>query len=377
MPAAPAIGLLRRKLVASLSRPIPEVVDVALECTTQALAVRAAVLARRDGASLEVLDSHTRSGDPILSGTRIRAEDAQAAPIVFSDGHEYGALAVLTEGKRPLTEAESDWLNVAAALMAGRIEAGDTAGRPDLGGRTGSDSATDTVMRMATTELQEPLAVLRGYADMLSREEVPAEQLPLVARRLVTQSQAMLRVVDHLVLLARLPLQLSFTVRVSLHVLAQAAADAIREQADASHLDVRLQLDASGDVWGDPVLLQAALNEMLQNVFTHAASATTVQLRLRQSARDRFQLIVKDDGPGISAADLGELFGPLSQPGGRRLSRGLGLYLVRQVAEAHGGSAWANSLEGKGTTFYLELPGASPDGRAARVSLSDGQASAG
>ena len=373
MPAASAIGLLRRKLVASLSRPIPEMVDLALECTTQAVAARTAMLARRDGDNLEVLDSYTRRGDPILSGTRIRLEDAQAAPLLFSDGHEYGLLAVLTEAKRALTEAESDWLSVAAALMAGRIEAGEGAGRPDLGGRVSSDP----VMRLATRELQEPLAVLRGYTDMLTRKEVPADQLPLVARRLVTQSQAMLRVVDHLVLLARLPLQLSFTVRVSLQVLAQAAADAIREQADANHLDLRLQLDANGEVWGDPVLLQAALNEMLQNVLTHAASATTVQLRLRQSARDRFQLIVKDDGPGISAADLGELFGPLSQPGGRRLSRGLGLYLVRQVAEAHGGSAWANSLEGKGTTFYLELPAASPDGRAARASLPTGQASAG
>ncbi len=373
MPSAPAIGLLRRKLVVALARPIPEVVDLALECTAQALGVRTAVLARRDGDQLEVLDSYTRSGEPIASGTRIRAADALAAPLRFSDGHEYAVLAVLPDPTRPLTEAETDWLSVAAALVAGRIEAGELAGRPDVGGRDSSE----TVMRLATAELQEPLAVLRGYADMLSRREVPAEQLPLVARRLATQSRAMLRVVDHLVLLARLPLELSFTVRVSLVSLAQAAAEAIREQAEANHVELRLQLDASAEVWGDVVLLQAALNEMLQNVFVHAPTATTLQLRLRQSARDRFQLIVKDDGPGISAADLGELFGPLSAPGGRRLSRGLGLYLVRQVAQAHGGSAWANSLEGKGTTFYLELPAASPDGTATRASLTTGQASAG
>src|SRR2546428_1389697 len=186
MPAASAIGLLRRKLVASLSRPIPEMVDLALECTTQAVAARAAILARRDGDNLEVLDSYTRRGDPILSGTRIRFEDAQAAPLLFSDGHEYGVLAVLTEGKRPLTEAESDWLSVAAALMAGRIEAGEVAGRPDLGGRTSSDS----VMRLATRELQEPLAVLRGYTDMLTRKEVPPGQLRLDAPRLRAHYQA-------------------------------------------------------------------------------------------------------------------------------------------------------------------------------------------
>lgn len=373
MASAPAIGLLRRKLVAALSRPIPEVVDLALECATEALPARVALLARRDGDQLEVLDSHTRSGDPVSHGSRIRATDVHAAPLVFSDGHEYGVLAVLDESRGPLSEAEKDWLGVAAALLAGRIEAGEGPGRPDIK----AHGSSETVMRLATAELQEPLAVLRGYADMLSREEVPTEQLPLVARRLVTQSQAMLRVVDHLVLMARLPLQLLFTVRVSLVTLIEAAADAVRERAEAAHMDLRVQVDASGDVWGDAILLQAALNEMLQNVFVHAPTATRLQLRLRQSARDRLQVIVKDDGPGISAADLAELFGPLSTPGGRRLSRSLGLYLVRQVAEAHGGSAWANSLEGKGTTFYLELPAASPDGTATRASLSTGQASAG
>lgn len=370
MASAPAFGLLRRKLVAALSRPIPEVVDLALECTVQTLEVRAAVLARRDGDSLEVLDSQARNGQAIARGTRLRTADVPGVPLLFSDGHEYAVLAVVTEPKRPITEAETDWLSVTAALLAGRIEAGEGAGRPNVGQR----DTGEPVMRLATAELQQPLAVLRGYADMLARQEVPADQMPIVARRLVTQSQAMMRVVDHLVLLARLPLELSFTVRVSLPVLVEAAAEAVTEQAKASQMDLRVQLDVGGEVWGDAVLLQAALNEMLQNVFRHAPTASTLQLRLRQSAPDRFQLIVKDDGPGISAAELGELFGPLSAPGGRRLSRGLGLYLVRQVAEAHGGSAWANSLQGKGTTFYLELPAASPDGKAARASA--GQATA-
>jgi signal transduction histidine kinase len=46
------------------------------------------------------------------------------------------------------------------------------------------------------------------------------------------------------------------------------------------------------------------------------------------------------------------------------------------VAEAHGGRAWANSLEGKGTTFYLELPGASPHGDESELSLASNQSPA-
>jgi signal transduction histidine kinase len=100
-----------------------------------------------------------------------------------------------------------------------------------------------------------------------------------------------------------------------------------------------------------------------------------VQLRLRQASNDRYQLIVKDDGPGMSADRLEDLFGPLADQQPER-GQGLGLYLLRRVAEAHGGRAWANSLEGKGTTFYLELPGASPDGDEAQISLANNQSPA-
>ena len=110
---------------------------------------------------------------------------------------------------------------------------------------------------------------------------------------------------------------------------------------------------------------------MLHNVFKHARSATVVQLRLRQTSANRYQLIVKDDGPGMSADRLEDLFGPLAVDQPAR-GQGLGLYLLRRVAEAHGGRAWANSLEGKGTTFYLELPAASPDGDSARASTATG-----
>src|SRR5437899_13002568 len=87
-------------------------------------------------------------------------------------------------------------------------------------------------------------------------------------------------------------------------------------------MELRLQLDPHAVVWGDATLLEAALNEMLHNVFKHARSATVVQLRLRQATQDRCQLIVKDDGPGMSADRLAELFSPLTD---EQPARGEGL----------------------------------------------------
>src|SRR5437667_5890264 len=279
-------------------------------------------------------------------------------------GHVSGTLAVLGKGARIFTAEDQDLLLVVAGLLGPRLQ-------PEAAPSNGQSRTPVSAMRLASHEVKEPLAILRGYADMLSNNEVPADQMSMVAERLALQSATLIRVADQVLLLSRLPIELAFTVRVSLAAIAQAAAQRIRDRMSPAGRELRLQLDTEVDVWGDATLLEAALDEMLHNVFKHARSATVVQLRLRQASANRYQLIVKDDGPGMSADRLEDLFGPLADDQPLR-GQGLGLYLLRRVAEAHGGRAWANSLEGKGTTFYLELPAASPDGDAARASAATG-----
>jgi signal transduction histidine kinase len=282
-------------------------------------------------------------------------------PVSAPSGSLYGTLGVIGKAPRSFTDEETDLLMVVAGLLGQRLSsvAEDfNRGTPVL------------ALRLASEQVDQPLAIMRGYAEMLTRNEVPAEQMALVAKRLALQSEIVVRAVDEMMILARLPLQLAFTVRVSLPALLQAAVTRSRERAAAAGIELRLQIDASGDVWGDPHLLEAALDEMVNNVFQHAQGASVLQLRLRQAGHDRFHVIVKDDGQGISAERLAELFAADESRRQPARGEGLGLYLLRRVARAHGGSTWANSLEGKGATFYLELPAASPDGQAARVATS-------
>ncbi len=400
-PHGSSLSLLRRIVVANLARPLPEIVRQSLDFLLGSLHARAALLARIDGDTLEVVDAATTSPPAIERGTRIPLEDSFAGdgdtkdgvvrvrdttrseafrrlpmrrrfgidsylgvPVRSPAGRVIGTLAVVGKGPRLFSEEDADLLLVVAGLLGPRLEGNQASG----GDRRREPRVPLPIIRLASDEVQQPLAILRGYADMLTRNEIPADQLPLVARRLAAQAQTLMRLVDQVLILSRLPLELAFSVRVSLAAVARAAAEDVRGQMEAAGMAFRLQLDAEAEVWGDATLLQAALGEMLHNVFLHAPGATTVQLRLRPSAPERFQLIVKDDGPGISAERLAELFAPLASEQEPRPGQGLGLHLVRQVAEAHGGSAWANSLEGKGTTFYMELPAASPDGDAVRAS---------
>jgi signal transduction histidine kinase len=401
----PHLSLVRRLLVANLDKPVLDVIDGALGCLIQALEVRAAFLGKIDGETLEITAALVESGPAIQPGTRLPLQETFGAAEEESDaglinvrdaskrqpfkrlamrqqldvssylgttlrnaeGEVTGTLAVLGKSARVFTAEEQDLLLVVAGLLAPRL-------RPVSKALNGQSRTPVSAIRLASDEVKEPLAILRGYADMLNNSEVPPDQMPMVAQRLAQQSETLMRIADQVLLLSRLPLELAFTVRVSLDAVAQSAAQRIRERMARSGMELRLQLDIQADVWGDATLLEAALDEMLLNVFKHARSATVVQLRLRQASRDRCQLIVKDDGPGMSADRLAELFSPLSDEQPAR-GEGLGLYLLRRVAEAHGGRAWANSLEGKGTTFYLELPAASPDGDTVRASAA-GQSSA-
>jgi len=401
----PPLSLVRRLVVANLDKPVLDVIDSALSCLIQALDARAAFLGKIDGDALEIVAAQVESGPAIEQGTRLPLEDTFGAAEEDSDGgllnvrdaakrqpfkrlamrqqfdissylgtalrnaegEATGTLVVLGKSARVFTAEEQDLLLVVAGLLAPRL-------RPVTKALNGQSRTPVSAIRLASDEVKEPLAILRGYADMLNNNEVPPDQMPAVAHRLAQQSETLMRIADQVLLLSRLPLELAFTVRVSLDAVAQSAAQRIRERMARAGMELRLQLDTNADVWGDATLLEAAVDEMLLNVFKHARSATVVHLRLRQASRDRCQLIVKDDGPGMSADRLAELFSPLSDEQPAR-GEGLGLYLLRRVAEAHGGRAWANSLEGKGTTFYLELPAASPDGDTVRASAA-GQSSA-
>jgi len=402
----PPLSLVRHLVVGNLDKPLFELIDGTLACLVRGLDARAAFYGKIHDNTLEILAAEVESGPAIAPGLRMpldatfmAAEDETAATITnirdatrsqphrglpmrqqlgivsylgvslrTATGEVFGTLAVLGEGPRIFTDADQDLLLVVAGLLESRL-------RPDAQRANGQSRTPLSAMRLASQEVKEPLAILRGYADMLRNNEVPPDKMLEVAQRLASQSETLIRTADQVLLLSRLPLELAFTVRVSLGDVAQSTAKRVRERLSGAGMELRLQLDTQAEVWGDAVLLEAALEEMLHNVFEHARGATVVQLRLRQSSAERCQLIVKDDGPGMSADRLAELFSPLADEQPAR-GQGLGLYLLRRVAEAHGGRAWANSLEGKGTTFYLELPAASPDGDSARASAAAGKASA-
>jgi signal transduction histidine kinase len=128
-------------------------------------------------------------------------------------------------------------------------------------------------------------------------------------------------------------------------------------------------------------VLQVLMN-LLGNAIKFANPETTITIRL-DGADGQVHFAVSDVGPGIAVEDLPRLFQPYFQAADRvgaaaLPGSGLGLFIARNIVEAHGGSIWAESQLGSGSTFHFTLPAA--DGsmaprrpRRARARAIDGQ----
>lgn len=133
--------------------------------------------------------------------------------------------------------------------------------------------------------------------------------------------------------------------------------DAVRD--GAAQLREKVHLEVAGDLdfemTGNPEHLKVVAMNLIRN--SAQAGASKIVCTIRASRRDTFgELILEDDGPGIPAGELGQIFrtfGISSKPGGS----GLGLYLVRRHVELLGGGIRAENMVGGGARFVVRLPG--------------------
>lgn len=227
-----------------------------------------------------------------------------------------------------------------------------------LSARHASETRVRQFVADASHELRTPLAAIRGYAELTrrSRADVPPE-IAHAMSRVESEADRMTSLVQDLLLLARLdagrPLEFD---RVDLtRVVLDATSDA--RIAGAEH-NWQLELPAEPvTVTGDADRLHQVLTNLLSNARTHTPPATTVTVGLAASA-GAVELTVTDDGPGIPAELLPDVFGRFTRGDSSRSraagSTGLGLSIVAAVVAAHHGAVEVTSEPGK-TRFTVSL----------------------
>jgi PAS domain S-box-containing protein len=213
---------------------------------------------------------------------------------------------------------------------------------------------------VAAHDLGNPLQALQLMLGKLRRSP-PAEpeKLREVLTTAVRHTQRLGRLLHNLLDLSRLSsgkLDLE-PGEVDLGELAQEAVERHAEQA--AEVGSRLVLDVEPGVVGrwDRLRLERVLTNLLSNAFKYG-KGRPIEVRVERTD-GHGRLSVRDHGPGIPEAQqraIFERFKKAPARGEKKEGFGLGLYIVRQLVETHGGSVHVESREGEGATFTVELP---------------------
>jgi PAS domain S-box-containing protein len=223
----------------------------------------------------------------------------------------------------------------------------------------------DEFLATLSHELRNPLNVVIGYAEILRRSDESQKHSFVVkaAETIRRNALAQAQLVSDLLDLSRLQMgKLSLTSQpVSLSTIIKDAIDTVHAEAAAKSISLEMELDPEVVVVeGDPVRLGQIAWNLLNNAIKFTPDQGRVKIILSQEGEES-RLIVEDTGQGISPEFLPHVFEIFRQADASSARRqggmGIGLALVQQLAELHGGEVEAESEGvGKGARFTVRLP---------------------
>jgi len=211
-----------------------------------------------------------------------------------------------------------------------------------------------------THEMKSPLAAIRGAAELLEEDMPEADRERFLAniRAEVDRTE---RSINRLMELAAVESKsrLDQTAEIDVAKVVRRAIDQAGPLADLARVTIEPALpDSSVTVHGDEFILRAAVTNLLENAIDFSPAEAAVEVTL-ETSDDLVHLHIDDRGPGIpefAREKIFDRFYSLRHHTSGRKGSGLGLTLVREAAELHGGKISLEEREPQGTRATLELP---------------------
>ena len=319
---------------------------------------RAVVEAMADGVAVLDADGLVRQWNPAARAlTAISEAAAVGRPLPFP-AIEPG---IMVDHELP----SGVWLEIVGAPIG---ESGETVvSFRDITRAKAIEASKDLFLAVTSHELRTPITVVQGYASTLLTHWdnlTDAERRESVAR-IAERTRALAALVEQLLLGSRAgsaaPPQVTVPVDLA-GLLRTAVAGFTALTTDHSlHLDVPVDLPP---VLGDPSSIEIVFGQLIENAVKYSPDGGDISVRAVR-ADDRIVVSICDRGLGIPDGEHDAVFDRFYQVGGERRrfgGIGLGLYIVRKLLDAQGGSARAVPRPGGGTCFDVSLP-AAPDPR--------------
>lgn len=218
----------------------------------------------------------------------------------------------------------------------------------------------------ASHELRTPLSIIKGYIETLvdGHQTMELADREKFLRTIQRHSDRLKAIIDDLLALSRLESAtpgLKFATLDITHYLEDVAEEYRRRPQGAAHEIVVEVPDGIGAVEGDDEKLAHVFGNLMENALKYTPKGSRIECGATAAGADEVEFFVRDNGPGIPAADLSHIFerfyrvekGRSRESGGT----GLGLSIVKHIVQLHGGRVWAeNRADTTGLVIYVRLP---------------------
>ncbi len=246
-----------------------------------------------------------------------------------------------------------------------------------------ANASKTTFLANMSHELRTPLNAILGFSDIIANERLGLVGTPRYreyAHDINTSGTHLLSIINDILDIAKIEagkMEIDPRVVDPVHAV-NAAVKVATPRARERHQ--RLRVEIAPDT-PSPFADERALKQIVINLTSNAVKFTQeggeILVRCRRAADGGFELCVEDNGPGISSELLDRVFLPFNQIDNRYNRQsggtGLGLSLVRGLAQLHGGRAWIESEPGAGARAFVYLPVADESPRVSRRSQLAGQ----
>ena len=229
------------------------------------------------------------------------------------------------------------------------------------------DKAKSEFISIASHQLRTPISIIKGFISMLvegTYGPLPDKVKDILSQKISASNDRMSKLIDDLLDLSRMEggrMQFDWQF-IKLPELIQSVTEELSPKAQEKNIDLKYVCDVSKNTFARAD--QGKLRQVIFNLIDNAIKYTTqgfVEVKVTKATEGKARIAVKDSGIGMDKEELQMIFGKFER--GRRAPRintegaGLGLYIAKKILEEHRGKIWAESEgEGKGSTFFVELP---------------------
>ena len=222
----------------------------------------------------------------------------------------------------------------------------------------------DKFFSIISHDLRSPFQGLIGLTDMVASdsEEFSREDFMGYCKSIHDSSFSLFKLIENLLAWAQMQSgSMNFTPRkIEVHKIVSKCIETIKDRSANKGISIINEVSELHKVYADEDMLDSVMRNLISNAVKFTKRGGKVIIRAKKAANEMVEISVRDTGVGLSEKNIKRLFkveekvsseGTEGEP-----STGLGLLLCKEFIEKNGGKIWAESEEGKGSTFYITIP---------------------